>query len=84
MHYILGKLSLFLLLLYPLYSQVSSGGEPKSILLGLSNEISIAVLPAVDQDALILEDEIEMAKDVPYRFGIPIDVQYNLDNSGIW
>ena len=84
MHYSLKKVTLYLLLLCPIYSQVSSGGDLKSILQGLSDEIPVEVLPEVNQEALLLEDEIEMAKDVPYRFGTPIDVQYNLDNSGIW
>ena len=77
-------LTLYLLLLYPLYSQISSGGELKSLQLGLSDEIPVEVLPEVNQEALLLEDETEMAKDVPYRFGLPLEVQYNLDNSGVW
>ena len=84
MHITLTKVTLYLLLLCPLYSQISSGGELKSLLLGLSDEIPAVVLPVVNQEALLLEDEAEMAKDVPYRFGTPIDVHYNLDNSGIW
>ena len=84
MHYSLKKVTLYLLLLCPIYSQVSSGGDLKSILQGLSDEIPVEVLPEVNQEALLLEDEIEMAKDVPYRFGTPLEVQYNLDNSGIW
>ena len=84
MHYSLKKVTLYLLLLCPLYSQVSSGGDLKSILQGLSDEIPVEVLPEVNQEALLLEDEIEMAKDVPYRFGTPFEVQFNLDNSGAW
>lgn len=80
----LTKFNLFLLILSPLIGQVSSGGEPKSISADLSGEIPIIVLPAVDKDALLQEDDIEMAKDVPYRFGTPFEVQYNLENSGLW
>ena len=75
MHYSLKKVTLYLLLLCPIYSQVSSGGDLKSILQGLSDEIPVEVLPEVNQEVLLLEDEIEMAKDVPYRFGTPIDVR---------
>ena len=84
MHNTLTKVALYLLLLYPLYSQLSSGGDLKSLILGLSDEIPEVVLPTVNQEALLLEDETEMAKDIPYRFGAPIEVQFNLDNSGIW
>ena len=33
---------------------------------------------------LIQEDELEIDKHVPFRFGAPIDVNYNLENSGNW
>ena len=84
MYYTLKKLTLYLLLLYPLYSQVSNGGNPKSIQAGLIDDMPKIIMPKVDRDALLREDEIEMAKDVPYRFGTPFEVQYNLDNSGVW
>ncbi|MBC8256197.1 MAG: trypsin-like peptidase domain-containing protein [Candidatus Marinimicrobia bacterium] len=72
------------LLLTPLFSQISSSGEPKSTQLGLSNALPSVILPQVDKNILLAEDKIEMAKDVPYRFGTPIEVQFNLDNSGVW
>ena len=84
MHNTLTKLTFYLLLLYPLYSQVSNGGDPKSIQAGLTDDIPQIIMPLVDSDALLKEDEIEMAKDVPYRFGTPFEVQFNLDNSGVW
>ena len=80
MHNTLTKLTFYLLLLYPLYSQVSNGGDPKSIQAGLTDDIPQVIMPLVDSDALLKEDEIEMAKDVPYRFGTPFEVQFNLDN----
>ena len=72
------------MLLTPLFSQVSSGGVPKSIQAGLSTVVPSLILPHVDKDVLLMEDKIEMAKEVPYRFGTPIEVQYNLYNSGVW
>ena len=65
-------------------SHVISGGVPKSIQAGLSTVVPSVILPHVDKDALLMEDKIEMAKEVPYRFGTPIEVQYNLGNSGVW
>ena len=39
----------------------------------------------VDVPALLLEDSLEMAhKDVPLRFGFGFDVDYSLNNSGVW
>ena len=78
------KFALITLLLTQLFSQVSTGGVPKSIQLGLSMAYPSVVLPQVDKIALLAEDKIEMAKDIPYRFGTPIEVQYNLNNSGSW
>ncbi|HIF28258.1 MAG TPA: serine protease, partial [Candidatus Marinimicrobia bacterium] len=78
------KFALITLLLTQLFSQVSTGGVPKSIQLGLSTAYPSVVLPQVDKIALLAEDKIEMAKDIPYRFGTPIEVQYNLNNSGSW
>ncbi len=78
------KITLVTMLLTPLFSQVSSGGVPKSIQAGLSTAVPSVILPQVDKEMLLAEDKIEMAKDVPYRFGTPFEVQYNLDNSGVW
>ena len=78
------KITLVTMLLTPLFSQVSSGGVPKSIQAGLSTTVPSVILPQVDKEMLLAEDKIEMAKDVPYRFGTPFEVQYNLDNSGVW
>ena len=84
MYYTLKKITLYLLLLSPLYSQVSNGGNPKSIQAGLIDDMPEVIMSRVDRNTLLREDEIEMAKDVPYRFGTPFEVQYNLDNSGVW
>ena len=82
LHNTLVRLTFYLLLLYPLYSQVSDGGDPKSIQAGLTDDIPQVIMPLVDRAALLREDKIEMEKDVPYRFGTPFEVQYNLNNSG--
>ncbi len=78
------KITLITMLLTPLFSQISSGGVPESIQAGLSTVVPSVILPHVDKELLLAEDKIEMAKDVPYRFGTPIEVQYNLHNSGVW
>ena len=66
------------------YSQISIGGNPKSVDLMLDHATSNIMLPSVDTEPLIQEDELEIDKYVPFRFGAPIDVSYNLENSGDW
>ena len=78
------KITLISIMITPLLSQISSSGVPKSNQLGLSTVLPSVILPQVDKELLLAEDKIEMAKDIPYRFGTPIEVQYNLDNSGVW
>ena len=66
------------------YPQISIGGNPKSVDLMLDYTTSNIMLPSVDTEPLIQEDELEIDKYVPFRFGAPIDVNYNLENSGDW
>jgi len=44
------KITLITMLLTPLFSQVSSGGVPKSIQAGLSTVVPSVILPHVDKD----------------------------------
>ena len=52
------KITLITMLLTPLFSQVSSGGDPKSIQAGITGDIPQVIMPLVDSDALLKEDEI--------------------------
>ncbi len=66
-------------------AQISSGGTPVSFTRSAKTSIQSITTASVDRQALLAEDEIEQAtKDVPYRFGFPFDVHYNLSNSGTW
>lgn len=67
-----------------LFAQISQPGNPKHLTENLQNDIHKISLSEVNRDALLLEDDFEMSKDVPYRFGTPFDVQLNLENSGYW
>ena len=49
LHNTLTKLTFYLLLMYPLYSQVSNGGDPKSIQAGLTDDIPQVIMPLVDR-----------------------------------
>ena len=73
-----------LFLISNIYSQVSINGTPKSVIWDMNNEITNITLPAVDHDFLQLQDLEEKDKNVPYRFGNPFDVNFNLNNSGTW
>ncbi len=85
------KLLIFLLLVGSLlivsgtYSQVSIGGIPESFNKSLRSDIPSVRMGSVDVAQLLVEDEQDaIDKDIPYRFGYPFDVDYNLENSGQW
>tara|TARA_Y100001970_G_scaffold203137_1_gene247280 strand:+ start:432 stop:2822 length:2391 start_codon:yes stop_codon:yes gene_type:complete len=65
-------------------SQISLEGTPKSLLFELNNSIPDIVMPTINEDVLWQQDELENDKNIPFRFGAPIDVSFNLNNSGIW
>ncbi|MGH8014602.1 MAG: trypsin-like peptidase domain-containing protein, partial [Candidatus Zixiibacteriota bacterium] len=65
------------------YAQISAGGEPVSFSKDARGDIHTLTMPTVDVAALMAED-LRAGKDEPFRFGAPIDVDYNLNNSGTW
>lgn len=73
-----------LILTTPILSQVGIGGEPYSFTHSINGFFETKVMPAVDLQALLAEDELEKDKGIPFRFGAPIDVNFNLQNSGSW
>ncbi len=65
-------------------AQISEGGTPPSF-----NKLSLATVPVVrlagvDVKSLLAEDAIQEKNGLPFRFGKPFDVDYNLENSGVW
>jgi hypothetical protein len=66
------------------FAQLSEGGVPISFGARLGEIIDTKVLPRVDVAALLEEDAKEEGKNIPYRFGYPMEVNFNLDNSGTW
>lgn len=91
MHPRLNRFALFLLgltlcLLSPrVLAQISEGGAPPSFGLkaATSNVATVTTRPP-NIPALLAEDEAEEAKDVPFRFGYPYEVAYDMTNSGTW
>src|SRR5574341_997364 len=64
-------------------AQISSGGEPVSFTKVARGDVQTITMPMVDVAAYLAEDQKE-GKDVPFRFGAPNDVDYDLNNSGTW
>jgi len=79
---------LFLLFLFimtvPASAQISEGGTPPSF-----NKMALSTAPEVrtapiDVPALLAEDSIQAKEGMPFRFGKIFDVDYSIDNSGVW
>ena len=68
------------------FTQVSVESIPKSFNLEEDIVIPTRILPAFDVQNFLLEDENEMRSidTKPYRFANPIEVDFNMDNSGVW
>jgi lysyl endopeptidase len=64
-------------------AQISNGGTPPSQTYSIKSEVPTVSLPVTNVADLKAEDELE-SKDIPKRFGAPIEVALNLDNSGVW
>ncbi|MDX9751111.1 MAG: trypsin-like peptidase domain-containing protein [Flavobacteriales bacterium] len=68
--------------------QISFGGTPPSMAKAahLLDDAPVAVMPAVDADALMAEDEARYATGAkgPYRFGFNHATDLSLANSGTW
>lgn len=74
----------FIVISHPASAQISEGGIPPSFnKLSLSTAPEVAT-PSVDVQALLAEDAAEAKNGLPFRFGKPFDVDYSLDNSGVW
>ena len=67
------------------FTQVSIKSTPKSVINNLESNMPKMLMPEIDHQSFLLEDEIEqLDKSIPYRFGAPFEVNYNLNNSGQW
>ncbi|MDD4574837.1 MAG: T9SS type A sorting domain-containing protein [Bacteroidales bacterium] len=74
-----------IVLTFSIKAQISEGGSPISFnKYNLQADIPVKIIPAINVQALLAEDEQNIGKAVPFRFGKDIDVYYNLMNSGIW
>lgn len=66
-------------------AQLSYGGKPFSFKYNLKSAVPVEHIPGVNIKKLLAEDSItDQYKDIPWRFGYAISVNYSLKNSGIW
>ena len=70
---------------YGINAQVTNEGKPMSWSLRNTTKLASIVLPKIDLEKLQAEDLVnDQRKDIPWRFGQEIIVDYNLGNSGEW
>ena len=84
MRYLMTKIFFTILTFNILLAQISLEKTPKSLLFDLNNSIPDIAMPTINEDILWQQDMIENDKNIPFRFGAPIDVSFNLNNSGLW
>ncbi|RKX21309.1 MAG: serine protease, partial [Candidatus Zixiibacteriota bacterium] len=68
----------------PSWGQISSGGTPRSFSRMAKSNMPTITTPNVDVAKMLAEDKAESKLGIPFRFGAPFDVNYTLDNSGVW
>ncbi len=86
----LAQVALVLALVSSAFGQVNSARTPRSFGLNLSASVPTITMAAVDNAAMIAEDQAELeaarptGERVPFRSAIPIAVNLHLNNSGNW
>jgi Trypsin-like peptidase domain len=65
-------------------AQVSHGGRPAAAQWRTLSTPPVAQMPSINRARMITEDSLEATKGEPLRFGVPFDVHYNMNNSGLW
>ena len=72
-----------LLLIGFVFTQTTTIGTPKSFICSTSNKVNQMVMPEIDIDQLLIEDQ-NAAPGSPMRYGEIFYVDYNLNNFGTW
>jgi len=65
-------------------AQISTGGKPHSFSQRLRTEAPLVTMPAINLGKLQAEDLLDEQAGQPPRFGDPIPVTLNMNNSGVW
>ena len=69
------------------FSQISEGGIPLSFKSrNLKADVPVYHLPSFDVKYMLAEDELNIKSKakIPYRFAKEFNVDYNVNNSGVW
>ncbi len=66
------------------WAQVSAGGTPPSFKLNLRDQVPSLTLPGPDVGRYMAEDATEEKDGVAMRFGAPVAVDLDMENSGVW
>lgn len=68
-----------------LFAQINAGGQPLSNLMQLESSYNTVSLPSVDTKKAIEEDAaVSDLSGIPYRYGLHVNTDLNLNNSGTW
>ncbi len=77
--------NLFLLVLASLSAQISHGGKPHSFQKNNHLQpISFEKLPYQDNQILLEKEKNLAEKEIGFKFGEEVAINYNLNNSGVW
>lgn len=67
------------------FAQVTNSGTPKSWDRQALSSVEPIVLPKVDMEAIEAEDAVNDVKfNQPWRFGVETQVDYGIENAGVW
>lgn len=67
------------------FAQINVGGQPMSTLMQLGTNFNSVTLPEVDTKSALDEDALTANNpDIPLRYGLVVNVNFNLENSGTW
>jgi hypothetical protein len=67
------------------FSQLAISAIPKSFGLNSFTNTDLKILDSINKDSLLAEDAItDKYKDIPWRFGKIVNVNYSLENCGFW
>lgn len=66
------------------WAQLSRGGSPLTLTKAIPGDMPTRVMPSIDVEALLVEDSVEEAQGLPFRFGRPFDVHWDINDVGAW
>ena len=68
-------------------AQINKGGKPKSFTVsGINNKLKLpfVTMPSFDVASMLNNDSLNRDKLTPFRFAKGFDVNYSINNSGLW